>query len=96
MESFDDKNIFSEFEDEERRQLIEDLVRQEPILAEIPRSNFFPLWFSNIEVLRRLTSMNQSDDLAVSWRNCMLLNPVMGDVAGVCKCIVDQKVTLWQ
>ncbi|KAF9237804.1 hypothetical protein DTO013E5_9936 [Penicillium roqueforti] len=32
-------------------------------LAEIPRSSFFPLWVSDIEVLRQLTSVLQRGDI---------------------------------
>ncbi|KAJ5160416.1 uncharacterized protein N7482_007420 [Penicillium canariense] len=58
---FDDKHIFSEFEDAERLGLIKEIVRQDPLLANIPRCSFFPLWFSNISMLRELVAGGQTD-----------------------------------
>lgn len=96
MEPLDDQNIFSEFEDEERRQLIEELIRQDPRLAELPRTNFFTLWFSDIEVLRVFANVLQRGDPNFKWRKYLLSTPDPSDVPGVCKCIiVHQKMPLW-
>ncbi|CDM36239.1 unnamed protein product [Penicillium roqueforti FM164] len=83
MEPLDDQNIFSEFEDEERRQLIEELIRQDPRLAELPRTNFFTLWFSDIEVLRVFANVLQRGDPNFKWRKYLLSTPDPSDVPGV-------------
>jgi hypothetical protein len=81
--SVDDKHVFSEFDDPERQVLIRHIAEQIPSLCEIPRGNFFFLWFSDIEVLRKRASLHDDSDidsLAVFLKRL----PISG-IAGVCK-----------
>lgn len=48
------RTFFFEFEHKERKQLIAEMVRYDPRLADLPRANLFLLWFSDIESFRSL------------------------------------------
>lgn len=52
-QKLEDQHIFSEFEDEERKALIGELVRSNRWLFEVPRVSLFALWFSDINVPRK-------------------------------------------
>ncbi|KAJ5426672.1 hypothetical protein N7465_001742 [Penicillium sp. CMV-2018d] len=79
----DEKNIFSEFEDEERKQLISEIISQDPSLATLPRANFFALWFSDIEILRGFARVLPESDLAFNWRFRTLTDVDLNDVPGI-------------
>ncbi|KAJ6072876.1 hypothetical protein N7467_010961 [Penicillium canescens] len=78
--SVDNKHVFSELDDPERQDLIRRIVEQDPSLCEIPRGNFFFLWFANIEMLRKHASPR--DDSDITSLNLLLRLPVP-DIAGV-------------
>ncbi|CAI7565362.1 unnamed protein product [Penicillium pancosmium] len=60
----DDQRIFSEFLDPHRQKLIQNMIQRDFELAEIPRSRFFALWFSDMTVLEKLsTTIKKSDSM---------------------------------
>lgn len=63
----DDKHILSEFEDQERKYIMDELNRSYPNLMKLQRPEFFAFWFADIKVLRRLVrpSKNRRDQLAM-------------------------------
>ncbi|KAJ5219660.1 hypothetical protein N7468_008864 [Penicillium chermesinum] len=77
----DSQHIFSEFEDPERQALVESIMNQAGGLAFIPRGSLFPLWFSDISVLRTAADPNQ-DLFRRSWVRQVQILP-MTDFAGV-------------
>ncbi|KAJ5958311.1 uncharacterized protein N7479_005461 [Penicillium vulpinum] len=78
----DEKNIFSEFEDEERKQLVAEIITQDPSLATLPRSSFFSLWFSDIRILRHFAKV-QEEDPTFAWRTYTLGNVNGDDIPGI-------------
>ncbi|KAJ5507197.1 hypothetical protein N7527_009340 [Penicillium freii] len=79
----DEKNIFSEFEDEERKELIAEIIRQDPSLNTLPRAQFFALWFSDIRTLRNFAKFLEKDDPHFSWRSGILGDIHANDVPGI-------------
>lgn len=49
---YDTVTIFDEFQDPERRSLVETMIRLYPFLRRMTRHMFFMLWFSDIDRLR--------------------------------------------
>ncbi|KAJ5183782.1 hypothetical protein N7492_001398 [Penicillium capsulatum] len=49
-----------EFEDDKRVKLIESIVRQDPELANLPRANFFALWFSDLGKLQAIEKSREN------------------------------------
>lgn len=76
----DDKNIFSEFEDPERANLIRTYVQGHLGLSFVSRSSFFSLWFSEISCLREILK----EDAVTNYYalKAITLGP---DVPGICK-----------
>ncbi|KAJ5376633.1 hypothetical protein N7509_013519 [Penicillium cosmopolitanum] len=68
----DDQHIFSEFLDLHRQKLIRNIIQQDVELAEIPRSMFFPLWFSDITVLEKLSAIRNTDATGFRLRTLQL------------------------
>jgi hypothetical protein len=81
----DNKHVFSELDDPERQHLIRRIVEQDPSLCEIPRVNFFFLWFANIELLRKFASPRDDSDSRSSLLSLLLQRLPASDIAGVCK-----------
>ncbi|CAI7611692.1 unnamed protein product [Penicillium palitans] len=79
----DEKNIFSEFEDEERKELIAEIIRQDPNLSSLPRAQFFALWFSDIRTLRNFAKVLEKDDPHFTWRAGILSDINTNDVPGI-------------
>ena len=67
----DDHHILFEFDDPERRRLIEYLAARYPKYIGVKRQNFFALWFADIEVLRFLADpgADREKDLKARVRN---------------------------
>ncbi|KAJ5628859.1 hypothetical protein N7490_011087 [Penicillium lividum] len=75
----DKKTIFSEFDDEERRTLIAELVRRFPEIRRIPRCRLFFLWFSDLEVLKgRLRSTENLESVILT-----ISDEPSADLAGI-------------
>lgn len=89
----DEKNIFSEFEDEQRKELIAEIIRQDPSLDTLPRANFFGLWFSDIRTLRNFAEVLQKDNPHFTWRSEALGRIDVNDVPGLGKCMVYRAST---
>lgn len=90
----DEKNIFSEFEDEERKELIAEIIRQDPNLDTLPRAKFFALWFSDIRTLRNFAKVLEKDDPHFIWRSRILGDINTNDVPGIGKYIVYYASTM--
>ena len=75
---FDEKHIFSEFEDPVRQQLIAQLSQKKGI-AQVRRAAFFNLWFSDISRLEEMVNM------PTHWTLAVLANKNFSDCAEVCK-----------
>ncbi|KAJ5478468.1 hypothetical protein N7530_003977, partial [Penicillium desertorum] len=74
---------FSEFEDEERKQLIADIISQDPSLATILRANSSALWFSDIESLRGFAKVLQENGPTSNRRYRMLTSIDLNDMSGI-------------
>ncbi|KAJ6049682.1 uncharacterized protein N7446_006990, partial [Penicillium canescens] len=79
--SVDNKHVFSELDDPERQDLIRRIVEQDPSLCEIPRGNFFFLWFADIEVLRKHASLRGDSD--ITSLTLLLKRLPASDIAGI-------------
>jgi hypothetical protein len=84
--SVDDQHVLSEFDDPERRRLIQQIVDDDQRLSEIPRSAFFFLWFSDIRRLRQLAAPRLDHERDREIRYWALLATLPYDLAGICKC----------
>jgi hypothetical protein len=68
----DEKKIFSEFEDEERKELIAKIISQDPRLVNLPRAKLFGLWFSDIKNLPDFANFLRKDICVFNWRSGIL------------------------
>lgn len=82
MES-DDQNIFSEFHDPDRQDLVKQIMKQDPQLSNLSRLSFFALWFCDIAMLKRLAAASIPQSEAFDLRYTKLSTMPYEDYPGI-------------
>ncbi|CAG8364931.1 unnamed protein product [Penicillium salamii] len=59
---YDDQDIFSEFDDPERKRLIAQIHSLHPEVAQVPRAMLYLLWLADMEVLQKLAATSEGGD----------------------------------
>lgn len=57
--NYDDRHIFSEFEDPERKRLIAKIHSLHSEVAQVPRAILYPLWFADMKILQKLAAAGE-------------------------------------
>ncbi|CAI7642441.1 unnamed protein product [Penicillium viridicatum] len=73
--NYDDRYIFSEFEDPERKRLIAKIHSLHSEVAQVPRAILYPLWFADMKILRKLVAAGDEESaIRDMLGNCFLYN----------------------
>ncbi|KAJ5509121.1 hypothetical protein N7527_011264 [Penicillium freii] len=73
--NYDDRHIFSEFEDPERKRLIAKIHSLHSEVAQVPRAILYPLWFADMKILRKLVAAGEEESaIRDMLGDCFLYN----------------------
>ena len=90
---YDTVTIFGEFDDSERRSLVQSMMHRYPSLHQISRNMFFILWFSDIDKLRWFASKESDENVMEALTERFEQDSPVTDVPGMCKDTKDPWTT---